>query len=286
MSRDFYEGIVGATDPVDDKFVVYEGIEVWVFPRGTANLDNFTTLSSEVADIFQRSTGGSSGPSPESGATSGPNPFVTGTSGSIQFWADQAENYDIILHDLELPQRSSDVIKYFNAIDGMDILQETDTRIEVIDDKVDGLQKPGIFRVQFRSSGSPVSTPQNTAVLFTYINEPLEPHYVFDLSNWYNPSNGRYKPEIEGYYRLSCSINIAAAAGSILNVAAAIRKNGGAAYPGSIITVGSVITSGNSVATNVFYADGVSDYFDVVIFGKTVDLNLGSSFCGELISRA
>lgn len=69
------------------------------------------------ATIFQTRTGASQGPTSASGAT-GTNPFTTGTSGAVEFWAEEGD-YDILIHDLNVPARISDVTYGWSASSGV-----------------------------------------------------------------------------------------------------------------------------------------------------------------------
>jgi hypothetical protein len=84
MARDVFQMTISNTD-VDDKLVALEGIGVTVVQRGT----------STPVNIYQRPTGATQGPTPESAATGGPNPFTTGPSGGIEFWCDGPAELDV-----------------------------------------------------------------------------------------------------------------------------------------------------------------------------------------------
>ena len=71
------------------------GIRVSAFRRGTT-----TTVT-----VFQRATGATEGPTPESGATGGPNPFVTGPTGDVEFWAEGPIELDVFIEDTQGPAR-------------------------------------------------------------------------------------------------------------------------------------------------------------------------------------
>ena len=94
------------TPDVEDVLQALEGIQVSVFKRGTTN---------PVDAIFQRPTGATQGPTPESGATGGPNPFTTGPSGNVEFWVDGPAEVDVFVHDTVGPARISDRTFGWNA---------------------------------------------------------------------------------------------------------------------------------------------------------------------------
>jgi microcystin-dependent protein len=106
MPRDFYEATLGVPDAVTKAYIVYSGIRVRVYARGTTDL----------VTVYQRETGITEGPSPESGATGGPNPFFTSASGSVQFWCDAPGRYDIEISDTIVPARIGTRIIPWNAI--------------------------------------------------------------------------------------------------------------------------------------------------------------------------
>lgn len=74
------------------------GVSVSVYKRGTT----------QTVQIFQRPTGATEGPTPESGCTGGPNPFTTGVSGNVEFWCDGAQELDVLIHDVTAPARITD----------------------------------------------------------------------------------------------------------------------------------------------------------------------------------
>lgn len=95
------------TPDVEDVLQALEGIQISVFKRGT---------TTSVDAIFQRPTGATQGPTPESGATGGPNPFTTGPSGQIEFWCDGPAEIDVFVHDTVTPARMADRTYGWNAI--------------------------------------------------------------------------------------------------------------------------------------------------------------------------
>jgi hypothetical protein len=83
----------------------FAGIRISVFDRGTTNL----------VTIYQRSTGASEGPAPETGSPDHTNPFTTGASGAVEFWADGPKEYDIKIEDTEAPTRIATRTMGWNA---------------------------------------------------------------------------------------------------------------------------------------------------------------------------
>jgi hypothetical protein len=104
MPRNFYEATLGAPD-LAGNFKVFSGLRISLFYRGTTN----------PANVYQRETGVTLGPSPEAGATSGPNPFITGPTGSVQFWADLGR-YDIFVEDTVAPARIATRTIQWNSV--------------------------------------------------------------------------------------------------------------------------------------------------------------------------
>ena len=105
MARDVFHMTLSNTD-ADDKLVALEGIQVSAFKRGTT----------DPITIYQRPTGATQGPTPESGSTGGPNPFTTGPSGSVEFWADGPAEVDVFIHDTVGPSRIADRTFGWNAV--------------------------------------------------------------------------------------------------------------------------------------------------------------------------
>jgi hypothetical protein len=105
MARDIYEKTMALAD-AQGAIKALAGIEVTVFEAGTTDL----------ATIFQNRTGATQGPTPATGAVGGPNPFVTGPSGAVEFWADGPAEFDVKLHDTQVPVRVADRTKGWNAV--------------------------------------------------------------------------------------------------------------------------------------------------------------------------
>ena len=83
----------------------FAGIRISVFDRGTTNL----------VTIYQRSTGASEGPAPETGSPDHTNPFTTGASGAVEFWANGPKEYDIKIEDTQAPTRIATRTMGWNA---------------------------------------------------------------------------------------------------------------------------------------------------------------------------
>jgi hypothetical protein len=94
MARDIFQMTVSQPD-ASGVLHAFAGIRISVFNRGTTNL----------VTIYQRSTGASEGPAPETGSPDHTNPFTTGASGSVEFWADGPKEYDIKIEDTQAPSR-------------------------------------------------------------------------------------------------------------------------------------------------------------------------------------
>jgi hypothetical protein len=105
MARDVFQMTVTNPD-ASAKLAALAGVGVTVVARGTNNPVN----------IYQRPTGATQGPTPESGATGGPNPFTTGASGGIEFWCDGPAELDVKLVDSQGPKRIADRAFGWNAL--------------------------------------------------------------------------------------------------------------------------------------------------------------------------
>lgn len=110
MARDVFHMTVSLPvvepDLVDEVLHPLDNIRVSVYLRGTTT----------TTPIYQRGTGATQGPTPESGTTSGPNPFTTGVTGDIEFWTDGPKEVDVAIHDLTVPARIADRTISWNAI--------------------------------------------------------------------------------------------------------------------------------------------------------------------------
>ena len=103
MARDVYGMTVtmpvvidAASGPDITALTPLSNVTVAVYLRGTTT----------AVQIFQRPTGATEGPTPESGASGGPNPFITGTSGNVEFWAEGPAELDVVLTDNVTPART------------------------------------------------------------------------------------------------------------------------------------------------------------------------------------
>jgi hypothetical protein len=105
MARDVFHmtvttpvSVKATTGPDINALQPLAGVSVAVYKRGTTT----------AVQIFQRPTGATEGPTPESACTGGPNPFTTGASGNVEFWADGAQELDVFIHDVTAPARITD----------------------------------------------------------------------------------------------------------------------------------------------------------------------------------
>ena len=99
----------------------------------------------------------------------------------------------------------------------------------------------------------------------------------YDTANCY--ASSRFTPNVAGYYLLSCAHGGLASLGT--NAPLAIFKNGG--WDG-----GGVNVNGYGSTSNVFYANGTTDYFEVYQYqnsGGSVTNNTGAAnfFAGVLV---
>ena len=105
MPRDIYEKTIALPDATG-VIKALQGVELTVYLAGT------TTL----ATIYQRRTGVTQGPAPETGATGGPNPFITSISGAVEFWAEGPIEYDVKYRDTLVPARITERTRGWNAM--------------------------------------------------------------------------------------------------------------------------------------------------------------------------
>lgn len=106
MARDVFQMTIADPDnAANDELLAMEGVQVTVFARGTTN----------PVSLYQRPTGVTQGPTPETGAAGGPNPFTTGATGDVEFWCDAPAELDIFIHDTIVPARVPDRTYGWNA---------------------------------------------------------------------------------------------------------------------------------------------------------------------------
>jgi hypothetical protein len=124
-----------------------------------------------------------------------------------------------------------------------------------------------------------------TASAFTVIVFDTE---EFDVSNWYDITNGRYTPQVAGYYRLSASALFNPIAAAIQSLA--LFKNG---VQLKLLDTNAFV---NGTAQAIFngtanaVANGTTDFFDIRFAGSNANAPLGGAlntyFNGELIGRS
>jgi len=117
---------------------------------------------------------------------------------------------------------------------------------------------------------------------------------VFDTTAAYEPSTGRFTPQVAGYYLITGNININATS-NLTSASVVVRKNGSnTAFEGyaSGITSGGTGGSINNVAC-VVYLNGSTDYVDLAAIANAGAVspvlapNLQSSqFSGALVRAA
>lgn len=112
----------------------------------------------------------------------------------------------------------------------------------------------------------------------------------FDVSNWLDPTMGRFAPKVAGYYQLSWCARLAVT-GATFNVLTVLNKNDLAHANGAALRATPTSAVG-STGSAVVQANGTTDYFDVRLvhdYAGTVGIEPGSAatfFCGHLIGRS
>ncbi len=76
----------------------------------------------------------------------------------------------------------------------------------------------GLFSAYRSGSSQVAATGTYTAIVFGTEE--------FDVSGWYDPTTGRYTPQVPGYYRLNAGIGTTTTVGSGTRLIASIAKNG------------------------------------------------------------
>jgi hypothetical protein len=114
----------------------------------------------------------------------------------------------------------------------------------------------------------------------------------WDVSGWYNPTNGRFTPQVAGYYRLTGRVESNGGFSSGVFFAPAIYKNGSLEkYLSYEYGRGGAI-SASSEGSLLVKANGSTDYFNLVLdhgSGGAVALLTGAQylfFQGELVGRS
>lgn len=136
---------------------------------------------------------------------------------------------------------------------------------------------------------------RNAAVSYTSGSAVVYDTEVFDLDNWYNPANGRYTPQVAGYYQF--------AAGALLN-AAQIADQGFvvlrlAKTATDVYEIARQMASGTATGAGCagssppVFANGTTDYFTISLLhnkATAASLTVGSSvfnwFGGRFVGTA
>lgn len=106
---------------------------------------------------------------------------------------------------------------------------------------------------------------------------------IYDTNNWFNTSNGRFTPQLPGYYKVN--FNVAEFyASSRLRYAMLYKNN-------AVIAFGNVANGGiiNSTLSTVVYMNGTTDYLSVWHFSERIqnaptaahETNFQAFFVGE-----
>ena len=110
----------------------------------------------------------------------------------------------------------------------------------------------------------------------------------FDFDGWYNPANGRYTPQVAGYYQFSATVQVTGGNGqSNFEWNAGIRKNGGSTHVISAIMGSSDNNGWGGVPlAGMFLMNGSSDYVSLwaYVYGTSGTVRDDETFlCAHLI---
>jgi hypothetical protein len=148
-----------------------------------------------------------------------------------------------------------------------------------------GITSRGMLRAGH--TGGNTSVSNNTQTEITSLSDDGGVWY-FDYDNWYDPSTGRYTPQVAGYYWASATIQITGGNGtSGFEWNGAIRKNGSATYSSSTI-MGSSDNNGwaGIHASGLFNLNGSSDYLSLFayVYGAAGSVRDDETFlCAHLV---
>ena len=110
----------------------------------------------------------------------------------------------------------------------------------------------------------------------------------FDFDGWYNPANGRYTPQVAGYYQFSATVQVTGGNGqSNFEWNAGIRKNGGSTHVISAIMGSSDNNGWGAIPlAGIFLMNGSSDYASLYayVYGTSGTVRDDETFlCAHLI---
>lgn len=127
----------------------------------------------------------------------------------------------------------------------------------------------------YASAGTATSHAGNTKILFQT--------ETYDTNN--NFASSRFTPTVAGYYQFTAVVYWGAST-SYRNVIY-VTKNGG--FPNECFGMDMSGSNYTSVVANQYYANGTTDYFEVMVYqqsGGTVTTGTGSYFQASLIRGA
>lgn len=112
--------------------------------------------------------------------------------------------------------------------------------------------KQGVFSA-YRNAA--LSIPQGTAVIFDAEE--------YDVSNWHNVANGRYTPQVPGYYRFNWLLT---AAPSATNTIYSILYKNGSAHKRGMQSLGNGFSNAKTMGACNVVANGTTDFFQIAFF--------------------
>jgi len=147
-----------------------------------------------------------------------------------------------------------------------------------------GITSRGMFHAGHTGGNTSLSNNSQTEV----INLADTGGNNFDFDGWYNPSNGRYTPQVAGYYQFSAVVQITGGNGtSNFEWNAGIRKNGASSNSITAIMGSSDNNGWGAIPlAGIFLMNGSSDYASLYayVYGTSGTVRDDESFfCAHLI---
>ena len=135
------------------------------------------------------------------------------------------------------------------------------------------------FFVSRATTDQSISNATDTVVLFN--------NSVFDTASAYNSANGRFTPQVAGYYQINT--NMALTGSAITLASSAIRKNGSVIAFVNTSAFTFTSTPYRFSGSTLIYCNGSTDYIDVTAYVAAASgqvVNIGSAFSGALVRGA
>lgn len=201
----------------------------------------------------------------------------------------------------------ADIARLFNFVDGTPaVADQVDAELDQLIATINNLDSAnlsptaGITNGQLATGSAGLATGSFSAYRNAALSLANAAVVVFDteewdVSNWYDTANGRFTPQVAGYYRLTGRLQVQLASGLDLAseyLQAYVQKNGSVARNGDYQGGNGAVFPVAAQVDALVKANGTTDYFEIAIghnVGGSIPLTVGASFIrfeGELVGKS